>query len=307
MCSGSVLGQTAVAALMLAIAASDPNGIGALINGVTAAIANSDVPIPLPGGGTTSGRGEYQREIDEIADELLRINRNLRQLEGARAIATSIAAACFAQVVAIVSEHISSASPIDPDFCRAPDLPIFIVGDDAREAAQHDFDAIFGNPANDMPARPQWALLNYASSRVKRDAGQRRGWYGNDPECKGKTFVGSGLECDEYPYFSTEQGGAPQPNGPAPIKPSLRAINADHNGIEGRALGRFVTSQCDLQSATGITSTSNGSGGDRYLVLPTPQVSFSSLFSYFKPPIPAVSPVTIGLCNRRDEGGPSDS
>jgi hypothetical protein len=75
-----------------------------------------------------------------------------------------------------------------------------------------------------------------------------RGWiYGKD-ECRGTTGQASGLDCDEYPFASTEQGGGSNYRGGAGV--SLKPVRADHNQAAGRMLGRFYAA-CDISKNTG--------------------------------------------------------
>lgn len=118
------------------------------------------------------------------------------------------------------------------DECKES-IPIFAPGDDVREAAQHDLDAIVGNPA--------WAALTYAASN--RPAPDN--WKYAYPPCDGSYAP---LQCDEYPFLSSQQGG---PGA------SLRLIDAYDNSREGSLLSLFY-GLCGL------------SEGDPFLVIPIP-------------------------------------
>jgi len=63
----------------------------------------------------------------------------------------------------------------------------------------------------------------------------RRDWTQDTDECRGKTFLGSGLECDEYPFASTVEGGKTG----YPTRVSLRPLNQVQNGRAGWQLGSF--------------------------------------------------------------------
>lgn len=54
--------------------------------------------------------------------------------------------------------------------------------------------------------------------------------------CKGKTFKGSGLECDEYPFGSSREGGLQNFNRG---QVSLRPISMSVNSAAGTRLQQF--------------------------------------------------------------------
>lgn len=114
---------------------------------------------------------------------------------------------------------------------------IFMPAGDMREASQHDLDAIgAGAPMT----------LSYVSvTENLMQRGFSRGWYAGDSRCEG-SGVDTGNECDEYPYFSTLQGG-PLRATPPGIGVSLRPISRDPNRWEGSALQAFYNA-CGLRS-----------------------------------------------------------
>ncbi|MGL5859584.1 MAG: NucA/NucB deoxyribonuclease domain-containing protein, partial [Angustibacter sp.] len=105
--------------------------------------------------------------------------------------------------------------------------PIFAPGTDILEAARHDQHAITtGQPAK----------LEYATKQENAERGIPQGWYktsANQPnECTGQTGLDTGMECDEYPFYSTKQAG---PGA------SLEPVNVADNQKEGRLLNGFYT------------------------------------------------------------------
>lgn len=280
---------------------TDPAELGEAIAALWHEIRNAtaQVTFPTPGGGggttTTSGSQLYDDEITAIAKALRKLNQGVSELT--LTTAKAVAAACVA-TSAYQGMSAMVGVALGPGFCRKPSMPIFIVGADVNEAAQHDFDAIFGHAGKAMAPHPAWAVLNYASRKDKIAAQQPLRWYRNDVACKDKTGIELGLDCDEYPYFSTEQGGKP-----AVPKPSLRPIDSDENQKEGRLLSRKLIQRCSLDTATGITKTSNGSGGSPYLVLPMPISGLSDVPSILWKPIASHAPLTFGICNRSTGGG----
>jgi len=113
--------------------------------------------------------------------------------------------------------------------CR--DKPIFASGSDVPEATNHDLTA--------LARTPTWVELNY---RPRSDNPSAEGWYSGDSRCA-STGGTTGRSCDEYPFFSTQQGG-----GLASPSPSLRAIDATDNSRQGGSYGAFTTSCLGGQS-----------------------------------------------------------
>lgn len=90
--------------------------------------------------------------------------------------------------------------------------PIFASGSDVPSATEHDLKA--------LALEPGWVKLNYESVAAKKEKGEERGWYEGLGGCSGARPEGE--QCDEYPFFATEQGG---PGGKP--TPNLEYINAD--------------------------------------------------------------------------------
>jgi Deoxyribonuclease NucA/NucB len=124
-------------------------------------------------------------------------------------------------------------------------LPIFISGSDVATATEHDLKALV--------THPEWAMLNYESKTAKEEKGIDRYWYIGEPGCE-MTKPPEGESCDEYPLFSTRQGG---PGA------SLEYINAADNGRQGGKYGNFVTI-CKMAERV--------STDYRFLALPIPPV-----------------------------------
>ncbi|GAA4687239.1 NucA/NucB deoxyribonuclease domain-containing protein [Frondihabitans cladoniiphilus] len=126
---------------------------------------------------------------------------------------------------------------IDPSKCETES--IFATGQyrgAPSEATQHDADAIAANP--------NFFELTYETS-AEKDTETDRTWI--DPfkaqNCQG----GTGTQCDEFPYYSSEQGAQvfTAPDGSPATDVSLRSISASHNASQGgyyTAFGR----QCSL-------------------------------------------------------------
>lgn len=115
------------------------------------------------------------------------------------------------------------------------DKPVFLPGADVYEAAEHDSEAIVnGHPAvlTYYPSKPDPLTLADGTT-------VSHSWYKNETICK-QGAVGDGRDCDEYPYWSTVEGG---PGA------SLKLVKASDNQREGRLLVGFAT-RC------GLTTTS---------------------------------------------------
>lgn len=128
---------------------------------------------------------------------------------------------------------------------RCTELPIFASGDlDVPEATHHDMEALL--------YYPPWVRLNYENSTGKSG----RDWYTSLVPCKENPNPEL-THCDEFPFFSTEQGG-----GSAHPRPSLKLIDSKQNLRQGGKLGRFY-SMCGVSVG----------GGRPFLNVPMPSGS----------------------------------
>lgn len=140
------------------------------------------------------------------------------------------------------------------DVAQPPDTPGAPQG-----PADHDLSAIASNP--------NWLQLHYVSQANKGANGLKRDWYKNPKYqtqptvCTDTTGGVTGLECDEYPFYTSAEGG---PGA------SLLPVDADQNGKEGTILnGMYQRADCHFQSGIGPDDTS----GTPYLVLPMPSAT----------------------------------
>ena len=97
-----------------------------------------------------------------------------------RAVARAAAVACTASALADVVTGVDN--PCDR-------MTILFPASDTPETTRHIADA--------QRLRPDWVLLQRGGN------GASRGWYRGDDRCKNP----SGRWCDEYPFYSTTQGG----------------------------------------------------------------------------------------------------
>jgi hypothetical protein len=124
-------------------------------------------------------------------------------------------------------------------------MPIFFTGTDVQEATNHDYDVI--------QAHPELMQLTYVNTSEKTS--RERGDWGEVTPCKGLTGFGTDKQCDEYPFFSTEEGypGA---------MPDLRPISSRENSSQGGSLSQFY------RGCSSLRSSERGSPGRKYLVIP---------------------------------------
>ncbi len=105
--------------------------------------------------------------------------------------------------------------------CKAS-IPLIIFGADVKEATLHIFDA------------QQFGIGSPILS--KRKGNHSRSFIRTAPECRGRATKQTGLDCDEYPFSSTVEGGAANYRAG---KVSLRPINLSHNRAAGGFLNGF--------------------------------------------------------------------
>jgi hypothetical protein len=126
------------------------------------------------------------------------------------------------------------------------DAPIFASGADVPEATNHDIEALATNP--------WWVRLNYEYGETKPGSGWQTGMC---PD------IQAGQECDEYPFFATEQGGPL-----ARPLPDLKAIDATQNRSQGGMYNAFRQA-CGLKTGT-LRVGGNSVGGTPFLGTPVP-------------------------------------
>ncbi len=120
------------------------------------------------------------------------------------------------------------------------ETPIFLSGrSDVPQPTQHDLDALMRHP--------DWFSLN------RQTPSHSRGWLTNHPACADR--VDGVLDCDEFPFASTQQGGA---TASPPV--SLRTLDWQQNRAQGSKLQIFYsTPGCDVAH------------GDEFWVVPLPE------------------------------------
>ncbi|MFV0461042.1 MAG: hypothetical protein ACK5MT_19995 [Actinomycetales bacterium] len=182
------------------------------------------------------------------------------------------------------------------DTCK--DTPVFFSGQDIAEPTNHDIEATTGmvwnsstntyQPSTETQSwvltpgfpddpiapskswytsmagplfNPRWVVQNWEGGAA---AGKpARTWYRTNPMAGPD---GDGLDDDEFPLFTVEQGGRR-----AAVTPHIRPLDRNQNRAQGARFQYFATA-CQLQPGTGLsTLQSNNTGGDPLLFVPIPK------------------------------------
>jgi len=166
---------------------------------------------------------------------------------GGSVVGRAIKATGVGAIGVLVKKEVNKCLASRGEKCRIPNL--VVIGSNHREAQEHIDDVQKGRGSNGIPISP---LQTY-----KRGGnGGSRSWYSNKSECKGNVTSASGKSCDEWPFFTTSNGGG---KGYARSQVSLRLINHSDNTLSGQVWGRAVR---------------RGRSGDKYLVVPHGPTSF---------------------------------
>jgi len=102
--------------------------------------------------------------------------------------------------------------------------------------------------------------LNYMARAEQDGSG---GWYRSAPECDPPEV---GKQCDEFPFYSSEQGG---PNATPPV--DLMKIAGADNETGGSRYWSFL-SACNMKSLAQKQAAGDASStrGDAFLTIPIP-------------------------------------
>jgi hypothetical protein len=194
---------------------------------------------PVPGAAT------YE---DDLTNDILMSKPSYTHQQARIAAEMCVQTAQFGIATGSLSPSINGKYP-----CSG--LPIFMPGGENPATTQHDYNAIFGTSQG--VGNPEWVLLNYVSSADRTASGLSRGWAQSQPACAGQTGGATGLDCDEYPYFSSAQSG---PGA------SLLPVPLGQNRSAGSKYGWF-TRTCGLQSG-GPVAAQQAANGSPFLVVP---------------------------------------
>lgn len=195
---------------------------------------------PTPGAPLSPRLPRVEATTEEVLTALMMQRQRITGWEftdpaNARAAARQVVLTCLRMSV------LSLASNISPTECGRK--AIFAPGHDVLEPAQHDWDAI--------RVQPSWGELTFATTAEKEGDGYVRGWYNrvaHATDCPDPRPVvnGAATDCDEYPFFASEEGGSESFD--TKPQPSLRIVNAVQNQLEGRLWRNFAYA-CRIPSA----------------------------------------------------------
>jgi hypothetical protein len=133
-----------------------------------------------------------------------------------------------ARIVIKQCQRLMSRAGLSSNKCT--ELPIFASGDsDVPQATKHDLEALLYHPP--------WVRLNYEDPALK----PKSTWYQSLPACSERSEELK-LDCDEFPFFSTVQGG-----GEAKPRPSLKVIDSTQNRRQGGKLRAFYNT-CNISN-----------------------------------------------------------
>jgi hypothetical protein len=166
-----------------------------------------------------------------------------------------VARSCLERVDAGTGNTDTSGDSGDQSMADCSSLPIFISGQDVRQPTDHDLAALgaVNDPNNQgQTVNPAWVLLT-------RDVSNKdgSGWYSGTAPCTLPTP--GGMNCDEYPFFSTTQGG-PGAN--------LKYVDGRQNTLQGRRLQAFYDDTNN--PAVGGLHGCNVQAGEQFLAIPLP-------------------------------------
>jgi len=164
-------------------------------------------PLPLP-------------SFDDIVNAVKQAAKTITD-----AVAVAIAAECAAAAAGL---------PGGVSLCSGR---VFVTGSlFTKEATRHDQRAI--------GRVPEWMLLTRGPNAEAPDGSEAlaaRRWYRNLPECRAAV---KGQDCDEYPFYSTIQGGPERDGFPAG---DIEPISAGDNRAQGAALNSFYQ-RCNVNN-----------------------------------------------------------
>lgn len=177
--------------------------------------------------GSDQGRPTNGRSTTPSLPDFWRIPKSAPQLSGEYSAAAK-------QTVMTQCVQLVSIALIGDPIATCKSRPIFSSGQsDVPESTNHDIAA--------LSQTPQWIQLHYRSAAENPSYD---GWQKSQPACASTTAA---QNCDEYPFFSSQEGG-----GQAVPAPSLKKIDKLDNQKQGSNYSSFL-SVCNIYSATDKT------------------------------------------------------
>ncbi len=246
-CNAMGIGQALKSAVATLGAAAVIAIIAHAINGTAPKTTTSTVwpPAPTTGsgsGGSDQGLASIERQLMSRRDATNYPQASYRPTDQE---VRSMASQCQSQAL---------AGYFSLEDCLTKTL--FLPGAAAMGAAQNDASAISGG------APAQLHFVTSSSNALQR------GWYkaSSTPNDCQLPYDGATINCDEYPFYSTNEAGPP--NTLNPIGATLKLVPALENREEGRQL-QAMTTTCAMQSGSTVSAPLLGTA---YLVAPMPNV-----------------------------------
>ncbi|SCE80758.1 GDSL-like Lipase/Acylhydrolase family protein [Micromonospora coriariae] len=224
----------------------------------------------VPGAGSWHPKVEGQRQL------ALLVNSSLAGYSSASAVQTRISnyvasraadgwtiSAPQAQNAADTCLRLARVGGLVGDPCMT--MPIlFPTSADAAGAANNDMEALKGHPS--------WVALHYVKGSEK-EKGWSRSWMNlaatNQTTCP--TPRPTGMQCDEFPFYTSEQGAAWDRHlgENSPTSTRLRLVPTAENRAEGTMVGAMYT-KCQMASGTytALAPRVLTGNGQPYLTIP---------------------------------------
>ncbi|MFL0806491.1 MAG: hypothetical protein K6L60_04295 [Oceanobacter sp.] len=191
--------------------------------------------------------GSLMASVRTVGIKTASIGTQFTSKAGGNVVGRAIKATGVSAISVLIKKEVTKCLMSRGEKCMIPNL--VVIGSNHREAQEHIDDVQNGRGSNGIPISP---LQTYK----KGGNGGSRSWYSNKPECKGNVTSYSRKSCDEWPFFTTQNGGS---KGYVRNQVSLRLIDHDDNVYSGQVWGRAVR---------------RGKSGDKYLVVPHGPTSF---------------------------------
>jgi GDSL-like Lipase/Acylhydrolase family len=219
-----------------------------------------------PGVGSFHPTAAGQRELAAMVNTQLRgvstptqVQQRIRAFFATRGWTISEAQAIQAADTCLL---LAARGGVVGDPCMSMSI-LFPTAADAYGAALNDNDAIAANPL--------WVNLNYVKEEQKKIVLPSRNWYESQlyqpNPCTNRP---SGLQCDEYPFYSTELGGSWDfvDGWDSPSSSGLKPIPESENKPEGNAISAISRSCGFTGGSYNAITTETYSIGTSYLIIP---------------------------------------
>jgi RHS repeat-associated protein len=131
-------------------------------------------------------------------------------------------------------------------------IPTVVYGGDLSETREHIFKALTSQGyTSDNPTGSIFGfngsskIISPILQRIgDEDPKNTRGWYNSREQCKDRTGGTTGKVCDEYPYFSTKEGGLGNyKNGLVSIHPVIATEQTSGDKTQAVLLNKFYSAK----------------------------------------------------------------